>query len=676
MRVGSRIVAPEGFGQMPKDVFYHCLDNNMKRPNVLLVFFAWKGKGQPKGMLFKMPREDFEAAIDEGRIVATEEQPTLPPWLQELEGNNLWSRDAARRTAKIPYYDRITKRLATLSPALDSLTEILDADDIAGRISAIARSLTPPQNETRYRLWLLSYLCFGRNAWALLAPFHRIGYWDREVSTTRKLGAPSKAYGRDYGHQMTQSIGERCVKAYIRYVKPGRKITDIYAEAMNREFGCEASPTGKFGLEVYVQPDGLPFPTDRQFRYQIEKALGIETIQMNRYGETRHRNQKAVPEGRYSEAVANLMEKIECDGYFTVELPKGYVDENTLPPLCVVKGRDILSGLEVGIGFSLGSEVGSAYRMMLFSMAVPKDYFAMLWGMEGISIEQWPCEGLSQDIKVDRGPGSSLKLVEDSVKPVFGAMAPSYTPQSKATVESSHPRQIHMTGPPAHFASNQTPVELAKREIRALVHRNNTNDMSDRMELDPALASVPPSSTAIWRHYDGRFRNVATPMSIDEAVRAFLTPIDIKVTKAGAYLDQRWYYSQELQECGLLQHLARGNQHTVYCKGYMLDMCLRHIWIELPSGQLILLKGRLKTREDELLLDVSSTEHQQWKEAHSIADSAYAVHRAAFTSKTMAQHEAETGKSWDAGEFRIGKPKRGAMARQEAREAKQHSSHS
>jgi hypothetical protein len=232
-----------------------------------------------------------------------------------------------------------------------------------------------------------------------------------------------------------------------------------------------------------------------------------------------------------------------------------------------------------------------------------------------------------------------------------------------------------MQGPPTYFMSNQTPVELAKREIRALIGRNNKANMSDRMELDPALAFVPPSPSAIWRHYDGRFRNAATPMSIEDAVRAFLTPIDLTVTRTGVYLDSKWYYSEELKGCGFLQALTRGNQHSVVCRGYMIDMCLLHIWLELPGGRLMLLRGRLRTREDDSLLEVSFAEHQQWKKARAEVNSAFAIHRAAFTSRMMAEHEADTDKAWDAGTLRVGKPKRSGLALQETREAKQHSKH-
>lgn len=97
MHIGTRIVAPEGFGQLAKDTFYHCLDNNHSHPNILLVQFAWRNKGQPSALLLKIPREDFEAAIDDGLIVATEEQPSLPPWLEEMTGVNFWTKDSARK---------------------------------------------------------------------------------------------------------------------------------------------------------------------------------------------------------------------------------------------------------------------------------------------------------------------------------------------------------------------------------------------------------------------------------------------------------------------------------------------------------------------------------------------------------------------------------------------------
>lgn len=672
MKIGTRVIAPDGYRQLTKDTFYYCLHNNAARPDVLFVRFDWQGRRQPIANVFGMRREEFEHGIDENLIIETTTQPSLPPWLEKFEGTSLASLDAARKNPKLRHYARITNRCALIAPAIEQLPRILDSDDVHREIHIVARSLHPPQNESRYRLWLLTYICFGQNIWALLPPFHRAGCWDRERDGRRKAGRPSKFKGRHHGFPMTQELAERCEKAYLSHVKLGKPMTVIFSEAMNQEFGCR-SITGDYGLLGYIHPQGDPFPSERQFRYHVAKRLGIATIQFNRYGRTRHRNKKAVPRGRYSESVANINEKIECDGYFTLERPRGYTEGSVLPPLCVVVSRDFLAGNKLGIGFSLGAEIGAAYRMMLFSMAVPKDYFCMLWGIEGITRAMWPSEGLAPDIKFDRGPGANANLVEKSVRPVFRCLAPSYTPQSKATIESSHPREVHMQGEPTYIASNHTPVELCKREIRGLIAYNNTADMSDRMELDRALAYIPPSPNDIWKHYDSRFRNSAISVSIADAVRAFLTPVQFKMTKEGVFLDNRWYTSPELEETGLLEKLARGHKETIPCPGYILDLCLRHVWIDV-GGRILLLKGRLRTREDDALLDVSAMEHQQALEARAVVNSAFRAHKAAFRSKMMEQHKEDTGKSWFSGTKRTGKPRRDEVAVQEAREVRQHTS--
>lgn len=55
MRIGTQISAPEGFGQLAKNVFYHCLDNDFKRPNVLLVQFSWEPNSHPKATVHEKP---------------------------------------------------------------------------------------------------------------------------------------------------------------------------------------------------------------------------------------------------------------------------------------------------------------------------------------------------------------------------------------------------------------------------------------------------------------------------------------------------------------------------------------------------------------------------------------------------------------------------------------------
>jgi len=589
-----------------------------------------------------------------------------------MEGKNFATLDTQRKNAKLAHSERVEARLLHIKPALENLASILAADVIEAEINTYARRAKPRQNEHRFRLWFFTYLCFGQNIWALMPPFHLVGQWDRETKSNKKQGAPSKAFGKEYGHRIDKKTAELCVKAYVIYVAPGMSMSKIYANAMLKVFGCKviARPSG---LLEYFHPEGKAFPSQRQFSYHIGKSLGIANVQKNRYGSARHRRQLAAPIGKFSADVANLMEKVEADGYYTSEKPKGYLEGSVLPPLCVVTVRDMLSGMKLGIGFSFGKESGTGYRMMLFSMAVPKDYFCNLWGIK-LNPGEWPSEGLSPHLKVDRGPGSSQSLIQSKdARPTIRNMTPSWSGQSKATVESSHPRDVKFEGEPSYFESQLTPVELARREIYALIRYNHTSDMSARMEIDRELALTVPTPHALWGHYDARFRSSGQPLSIDEAVRAFLTPVMLTAKKDGVYLGGRLFKSDELSECGFLDRIARSNTDVISVQGYLLDLCIRHVWVEVDN-KILLLDAQLKIREDEELLHISFAELKQWTDARAIVKSQFTVHQSAATANSIERFESDTGTLWDAGRQKSGKAKHTAVARQEEHEARQHTS--
>lgn len=673
MLTGTQLLVPDGLGQLARGVSYHFLTNDPRTARVILVHFHWEGKGHPPGAcLIPIHRDEFEEALSKGLIVISPSQSNLPPWLESLKDKNLAALDSKRVKPKQLHSQRIESRLLFITPALENLHEILTADSIEAEINAYARRATPPQNETRFRVWFLTYLCFGRNVWSLLPPYCLAGNWSRDNHASRKQGAPSKAFGKNYGFRMTKEMAERCVKAYVKFMAPGRSMSDIYASAMVKEFGC-MSIARSSGLLTYRNPEGEAFPSERQFRYHVGKLLGVENIQKNRYGSARHRRRLAPPQGRFSADVSNLMEKIEADGYYTSEKPKGYLEGSILPSLCVIVARDMLSGEKLGIGFSFGKETGTAYRMMMFSMAVPKEYFCRLWGVN-LQPGEWPCQGISPHFKMDRGPGSSLALIQDeNAKPVIRNMTQSWSGQAKATVESSHPRDVQFEGEPSYFASQLTPVELARREIYTLIKYNHTADMSSRMEIDRNLAYVAPTPHALWNHYAARFRSSAVPMSIEDAVRAFLTPVTLTAKKDGVYLDGRRFNSGELRESGLLDRIARGNLGTVTLHGYLMDLCLRHVWVEVDR-QILLLDAQLAIREDEELLFISVAELEQWREARARINSEFAVHKSAAKAEYMTRFENDIGLSWDAGNRKSGKVKRSATARQEEIEARQHTS--
>ncbi|WP_421376310.1 hypothetical protein ACOCG7_00490 [Paraburkholderia sp. DD10] len=672
MLTGAQIGSPDGFGPLREGTIYYFL-GNVKQPNLIaLAYFDWTKPGQPLSLAFTMERDEFENGLALGRIVASKRDQDLPPWLAQLDGTHFDKRDAERQKAKRPYRDYVDSRLLHIQPAVDNLDEILSAENVQSSINAWAKRCTPRQNETRFRTWLLSYLCFGRNLWTLLPTFHRSGCWDRETHARQKQGAASLAYGKGHGYKMTREMSERCVKGYYKFVLQGKLMTHIYSDTMNKVFGC-ISITGRSNAKEFHHPQGKPFPSLRQFRYAVEKAIGVETVQLNRYGSTRHRRSLAPSQGRFSQDVAYLLEKVEFDAYFTEERPRGYLEGSVLPPLCVVVARDVLSGAKVGIGFSFGAERMTAYLMALFSMAVPKGYFLSLFGIE-LESDMWECEGLPPHYKVDRGAGSSEALIaSDEDRLPIRNMTPAYAGQSKATVESSHPRKCKSEGEPHYIASNLTPVELAKREIYALIRYNHTADMSARMPMDRELASVLPTPHELWKYYAGKLRSSGIPMSIPNAVRAFLRQVPMTAKKDGVYLDDRKYSSNELRACGLLNRVARSSQGKMPIDGYILDLCLRHVWVEVER-KIIQLDAQLPIRDDPELLFVSIAELREWNAARAKVGSIFREHKVAAYADSLRRFETETGKSWDSGTRKPGRAKKTPAARQEAREANQHTS--
>lgn len=449
---------------------------------------------------------------------------------------------------------------------------------------------------------------------------------------------------------------EACCDSYRKRARLGKHLTTIYEDAMSEDFNCRIT-THSSGMKNYFHPQGKPFPTYWQFRYRVMQRFGKEVVQKTLYGAVRYRNRIAPARGRFSEEVANLMERIEADGYYIKERPRGYVDDSSLPPMCVVTSRDVLSGKKLGIGFSFGAERATAYRMMLFCMAVPKKFFCELFGVPYI-IGEWENQGLPGHFGIDRGPGARKNLIP-AIEQRFPIrdMAPSWSGQSKATIESSHPRDVKIEGKPTFVQSALTPVELARREIIGLMQYNNGADMSDRIDPDSDLVSIPPTPIGLWMYYDRIFRNDAQPMRIDEAIRTFLTPTEFNLREDGVYLQGRRYFAPELEHSEEFAAYLASRASSTRIQGYVLDMCVRYIWVEL-NGRLIKLSAILRIRGDEETLWNSLEELDQWDEAHRKVKSEFRVHQKANASDYKQRFTETTGKPWDAGQRQSGKPKR------------------
>lgn len=672
MHIGIQFQAPEGFLQFRKGEVYHFLKNDYLRNRVHAVKFehSMHGSSQVRAHLITVDGNKFEEAADKGLVTACKNQSKLPPWLRQYEdqGLILSGLDNTRANPVELHASRVANRLLTFSWMLDEVDEILSAEDPALEINRRARMCTPKQNESRFRLWLLTYLSFGRNEWVLMPPFRNIGRWDRYRVNGKKFGRPSKAKGAKCGHGMTAEISEKCINGYYKFAGLGITMKQVYRDVQREVFGCKTRAAGS-GMEQFYHPKGEPFPSYYQFRYQVIKDIGIDQVQKTLYGEVRHRSRLAPVEGPFSEAVANLMEKVEADGYYTNDRPKGYIEGSSLPPLCCVVGRDVLSGALLGIGFSFGKESATAYRGMLFCMSVPKDFFCALFGIK-LEIGEWSCLGLPGYLILDRGPGAKRDLIKIIEKRLpIREITPSWSPQSKANIESSHEREIQTEGQPSFKQSDLTPVQMARREILRVVRYNHVADMSGRFQPDGEMAFLPPTAAALWDFYSKRFRNDAHTISIEEAVRTFLTPVKLNLKKDGVWLDEQRYSSKELKESGALAKLARSPETVRAIDGYMLDMCVRHIWIEL-DGRLLMLDAMLRHRDDEEKLFLSRMECQQFSEARRKVKSEFREHQHAATAKFEQRFEECTGKKWHAGRRVTGRPRKNAVARQEEKEAR------
>lgn len=653
MHIGAQIIATEGWRHLLKGVTYHFLKNDPKSDRVLLAQFRYVAGKSPAAHLIIAPRKAFENAAAEREIVLAETQSTLPPWLADLSGLDLVQRDMNRPQAMKSHRERISERLNFIKSAVDNVDEIFSSDRPELAINAYARKCSPRQNESRFRLWLLAFICFGRNEWSLLPPFHHNGHWKREKFPDKKFGAPSLAFGKNFGHGRSKELIQQCIASYQKRATLGRKMSRIYADTMVEDFKCVIS-TSSLGTKIFLQPLGNPIPTYGQFKYIVHIEFGKEAVQKMLYGEARYRVRIARSKGRYTEEICNLMERIEVDAYYVSEIPKSYVEGATSEPLCVASARDVLTGYKVGIGFSLGKERSAAYRMMLFCMAIPKDFFCSLWGIP-FKHGEWSSVGLPGHITADRGPGSSRKLVEDLEErfPIRG-MAPSWSGQSKATIESSHPREFKKDGKPTYMQSSLTPGQLAKREIIALMKFNHGSNIEDRIDPDGELAYVQPSPSGLWNHYDSRFRNDAQPISVEDAIRGFLTQTDFTLRNDGIYLKSRRYTPSNVDDMECLNLLIPSSDAHITVHGYVLDLCVRHAWIEV-QGRLIMLSAKLRIRGDEESLWISLSELNQWEEARRIAKSAFRAHQHANEAEFQNRFHESTGKKWDAGQRKNGR---------------------
>lgn len=655
MRAGSRIIAPGGFRNLTQGDVYHFLVSDGQRNRVRLVEFKDDGKHISTHLL-QLSRIDFEEAVENGWLLEDGPADSTPPWLTPVEGVAIDYLEYRRVSTKESYEQKVNKRFAAISGLVARQNEILASDDPDALINAYAKAQRPHQNAARTRLWFYSYVVFGRTKWSLLPPLHRIGAWNREgPGRTKKLGRPSRK-GKRHGYRCDAVMQQMLLKGFLASKSPHKTQNKIYSDILTGEFGCIAYKLAGKTVE-YRHPQGEPFPSFPQFRYWISKLISAKELRIALKGRHRARAQSG-SEGCFADNLINVNQRIEFDGYYISEKLSGLTEGSAVDSFCVVRAVCALSGMVLGIGFSEGKENMAAYHMAIYCMACDKVKFCEQYGIE-ISAEEWPSAGLSGGIVLDRGPAAGYEVEPEIHWLKSVELTPVYSGQSKATVESSHPREKKALGQPTYFHSKLDFVQMAKREILRVLKDNHTSDAGKRMDEEMILAGIKPTPHDIYCYWSMRGRDSSIGVPFDTAVRQFLDVRPAAIRKDGVYFYGRKYRSRALEETGVFDLVAR--QGVINTSAYVLVMCVRHIWIEI-KGALYELDFVRPSRSSYGSIDISLRDLQSVDQVRRGAAADLRDERPAHEQHFEDRFKRSTGEDWNAGERKIGRPSKGGAA--------------
>lgn len=655
MRAGSRILAPEGFLNLARGTVYHFLASDGRRNRVRLIEFKDDGK-RISTHLVQLSQIDFEEAVENGWLVEDGQADSTPPWLTPVEGVAINHLENRRISPKESYEQKVNKRFAAISSLVERQAQVFISDDPDAFINAHAKALRPHQNAARIRLWFYSYVVFGQNKWSLLPPLHRIGGWNREgPGHTKKFGRPSRK-GKRHGYRCDCTMQQKLLKGFLAYKSPHKTQNKIYSEILTKEFGCVAFKQSDATVD-FKHPEGKPFPSFAQFKYWISKMISSKSLRVALRGTHGARAQSG-SEGSFSENLINVNQRVEFDGYYISEKISGLTEGSAVDSFCVVRAVCALSGMVLGIGFSEGKENMAAYRMAIYSMACDKVKFCKQFGIE-IAAEEWPSAGLSGNMVIDRGPAAGYEGAPDIHWLKSVELTPVYSGQSKATVESSHPRDKQTPGQPTYFHSRLDFVQMAKREILRVLKDNHTSDAGRRLDEEMILAGIKPTPHAIFTYWSMRGRDSSIGVPFNTAVREFLAPCPVSIRKEGVYLYGRKYNSRALKEAGIFDMVAR--QGVINTTAYVLVMCVRQIWIDV-KGSLYELDFVRPTRSSLGAIDISLGDLKEIDLIRRGKAADLREERPAHEQHYTDRFEKNTGIDWDAGERRIGRPSKGGAA--------------
>jgi len=645
---------PKGFRELQEAKEYYFLGNDSSTNLVRLVEFidppprtvTTKSKKErtqssdPRVVMHFLPLEDFEKGLLAGKLAASSE-PRSAPWVDPVTGPS-----SAKGKVSL-------KRFEIIQPLLDRSAAILQSPNPTKALLAFARANR--QNGRRICAWFFAAVVFGQAAGALAPRTKRMGRWNRgSAAQEKRLGRPKKSSPQS-GFNMTGEAVQQILLCYEKYAYRGESMTSIHCEALRSDFDCKPIRDGSSMVYKFVSKTGAPFPSLRQFRYHVEKKYGREEIQKRRFGEARFRTKIAAVEGGFREYTSRLLEAGEADAYYTDDAPISFINGEPLKPLAVVVLRCRL-GMKVGIGFSTKGETAEAYRMALFCAAIDKAHYFRLLGMEDKSTDDWPSIGLPLEFITDRGPGAvDAACISEFWQPAMRSLAPAYSGQSKAIVESGHPRKTKIEGAPTHRVSGGHTIQMVRREIERLVYTNKTTQVDFHLPADVIGDITINSPIQIWNSFSARGRTSACLMSFDQAVRSFLRQ-ELGIAKEkGVVFNGTFYGGKEYNKKGLHILALRGALKSVSI--YVMPFCLRYIWLEY-KGALVELEMQLPIPSGKDAIYLSLADLQEKRKYELACDRAARENRSAAEAFAKDAYEEREGIPFDSVTVRRGRRKR------------------
>lgn len=671
MQIGSELLIPEGFAGLVSTVSYHFLRSSTVDDRVWLAFFRKQGK-EWCGELVSLPKGEFERGLLIGKVAAKKDGHTLPPGLWGSEGLNLLQIDEDRPDKKRSNLERAQRRLLHIQPLLrpEMLVKIFSASSPHQVINAHAVAIG--QTQRRVRFWFLAYLCFGQTVYALFPNYQQIGRWDRmSRSGSIPYGRRSLTAGLHDRIRIGDDTRARIAYSYRALRSPGKALAKIYREAATRYFGCTVVERPD-GSKIFVPKPGIPFPSLDQYTRCVKEDIGEEALNIQRYGNNRARRAYQPSRGQFSQPLRNFMEVVEADAYQCADRPRSYFGQKMLDRVCVVRGICGTTGYVCGIGFSYGAERGLAYNAMLFSMAIGKKKFCSLFGIE-IDDDAWPGCGLPGGIIVDRGPGAAALSLDplnteqdDHIPWAFSELTPSGAGQSKATVESSHPRSLPSEEPNQIVQGELDPVQIAVREIRRAIADNEASSAERRITPEMIREQVRPTPRAMAKFLIGRARTDAKQVRFEGAVRSYLQKVEVKVNRDGLSYNELRYDSSALRASGVLE----SSTGSIDLPGYVLPFCIRHMWVDTASG-LVEVDATLPIQDDPGQLYLSQVDLFEFKRLKKEGRRIQKFNASAVIAEQHNEYERQTGKRWSDGIIKKGRRKVGDRASQaESRQMK------